>query len=107
MNHNCKYKNEEEKSSKPAKNKIFKRQDPTSSEIETIPVDPIGPEILGNQEDDQFKRQSILFIETKDYKKTETQSSYLVKSENICRRLVLREPSFEASDPVDDVGDSL
>ena len=55
------------------------------------------------QQEDQFKRP----VETKDNEKTEIQMSYLVKSENISRRLVLRTPSFEASDPVDDVGDSL
>ena len=105
MNHNCKYKNEEEQSSKPAKNKIFKRQDPTSSEIETIPVDSIVPEI--RKKDDQFKRQPSLPVETNDSENTDIKSNYLVKSEDISRRLVLREPNFEASDPVDDVGDSL
>ena len=96
-----------EQSSRPAQKKIFKRQSPTSSEIETIQIYPIGPEILRKPEDDQFKRQPILSIETTDYEKTEIQRSYLVKSENISRRLVRKEPSFEASDPVDDVGDSL
>ena len=81
---------------------IFKRQDPAPSEIETIRIHPIGSEIQSQPEDDQFKRQPILSIENK-----ETQISYIVKSESISRRLVLREPSFEASDPVDDIGDSL
>ena len=100
MNRDCQFENEEENSSSPVKKKIFKRQAPTSSEIETIPGGPIGPDILRKQEKDQFKRPT-------DNEKTEIQMSYLVKSENISRRLVLRTPSFEASDPVDDVGDSL
>ena len=107
FNHYCQFNNEEKKSHRLAKKKIFKRQDPTLSEIERIQVDPIEPEILRKPEDDQFKRQPILSIETTDYEKTEIQRSYLVKSENISRRLVRKEPSFEASDPVDDVGDSL
>ena len=57
----------------------------------------------GKQKEDQCK----IPFETKDSGKTEIQSRYLVSSENISRRLVQREPSFEASDPVDDVGDSL
>ena len=105
MVRNFQDKNEGGKSHRLANKKIFSRQDPTSSEIETNPV-PIGPKIIRKQED-EFKRQPILAVETKDNDTTEIQRSYLVKSENICRRLVLREPSFEASDPVDDVGDSL
>jgi hypothetical protein len=107
LNHNSQNKNEEGKSSRPAKKKIFKRQHPTTSEIETITVDQLGPESLRKKEDDQFKIQTTLPVITKENDRTEIESTYLVKSENISKRLVQREPSFEASDPVDDVGDSL
>ena len=76
LNCNFYFTNEEDKSSRPTKRNIYKRQDPTSSEIEINPV-PIVPEILRNQKD-EFKRQPILPVETKDNIKTETQITFLV-----------------------------
>ena len=76
LNCNFYFTNEEDKSSRPTKRNIYKRQDPTSSEIEINPV-PILPEILRNQKD-EFKRQPILPVETKDNIKTETQITFLV-----------------------------
>ena len=94
---------EDKESTKLDCKKILRRQHPARSESDSAEMFPSVP-----------VSQTIMTRNGKSNKSTEheqvesqKQKICIVKGESITRRLPPCEPIFEASDPVDDVGDSL
>ena len=109
----------------PPLKKILKRQDPTRVDEDLIQVSKVTPcDSQDNITSQPHRHETVIQMfrpekpveQPKSLSEDDTDNKrkyvqqprgFIVKSESISRRLTIREPSFEASDPVDDVGDSL